>query len=400
MHNDLLARASRLEAFAVRDPGNTQLLRDLAQTYHQGGDHAKALQVLERIDPSDQADEPLRGQLLLALGIWDEAAHLFEHALRREPASAALWFNRGYALWAAGADLAEAASCLAKAAQLSPEDPRIRRHLALAYDSAGELERALQTLTTALEAGCVDCELLVLLSQLELQTGHIEGAQQAAERAIAADPRFAPAWQAKGQASLFAMDAAAAYKALRQASALDPHDSDCQVLLAQACLMLGRPHQARHLIDSLNKVGAADSTALCLLGWACCAEDDVAAAQDAFESALAQDPENADALAGLACLLAARGEREAARSTVARALQIEPEHATAKLVQAQCDSSTPQAESSMAAVLAAKPFGPIDASIAQAMGMPEVKTAATRMQTRYRRLAKPNLPLRKGAPQP
>jgi tetratricopeptide (TPR) repeat protein len=350
------------------------------------------LATLDRIAPDrSDTDRPLRGQLLLALGRWDEASRLFEAALDDEPDLAALWFNLGYALWAGGGAPPRAVQCLARAAELEPTNPRIRRHLALAQEAAGDLPAALRTLAAAVETGTADSALFVLQSQLELDSGNVPGAQAAAERAVASEPGSASAWQAKGQAALFALDAQTAAQALRQSLDLDNNDADTHVLLAQASLMLGRSHQARRLIAALEDRGAADAAAICMAGWACCAEDDIQAARAAFEKALAQDCESPDALAGLACVLLAGGDRDTARRMAERAMTLEPEHLVATLVSTQCDASASGAGSDNAVVkaaLARMPFGPLNVSLGQALAMPEVATAAQHLQRRYRRLKK------------
>jgi tetratricopeptide (TPR) repeat protein len=398
---ELLARAQRLEAFAARDPGNADLLRDLADTYHQAGDHERALQALDRAGRG-APDAPLRGRLLLALGRWDDAARLFDEALQREPASAALWFNLGYALWAAGEAPQRAVQCLARAAELSPQDPQVLRHLALAQEAAGDPAAAVATVSAAERHGAADAALLVLLSQLQLDAGDAPAAQAAAARAVSLDARSPAAWQARGQAALFALDAPAAAQSLRQS--LDLHDDpDTRVLLAQAQLMQGRAHQARRLLEPLlahhAATGAGDPVALCMAGWACCGDDDPAAAARAFEAALALDAQHADALAGLALVRLALGAQQAARELVDRALAAEPEHLAARLVTTQLDNvaaGSADARAVVAAVLRSTPFGPVfgpvsgpsQASVAQALEHPALRSAAQRMQRGWDRRAR------------
>src|SRR4051812_4084815 len=105
MHDELLARAERLERFAQLDPGNQALRLDLARTYHQAGHHEMALGVLDGAAATlrDTGPLPLRGELLLALGRWPEAIAFYREAATGEPDSAAVAFNLAFASWASGA---------------------------------------------------------------------------------------------------------------------------------------------------------------------------------------------------------------------------------------------------------------------------------------------------------
>jgi tetratricopeptide (TPR) repeat protein len=81
------------------------LLIDLAETYHHAGAHERALAALDRLADSDRAASlALRGQALMALARWDEAAALYEQALGRDATNPALLFNLAYALMGADRD--------------------------------------------------------------------------------------------------------------------------------------------------------------------------------------------------------------------------------------------------------------------------------------------------------
>lgn len=385
MKNELLTRAKRLESFAALDTDNVALLRDLALTYHDAGEHTKALATLDRVTPEQQPfDAPLRSQLLLATGQWQAAIQLFKDALRQQADSAALWFNLGYAQWAAE-DAEAAVDSLNRARQLDPSNVRARYYLALSLDHSSRLNEALQVLREAVEQNVCDTDLFTLQSQLELGAGHISEAQAAAERAIAQDPRSAAAWQAKGQVALFALDAPSASKSLRHSLDLDASDTDTEVLLAQAYMMLGRPHQARRMLAAMQTGGRATSNALCLLGWSCCAENDVISAKKAFSDALEMDADDADALAGLGCTLLAEGDLVAAQRASTHALAKDPDHVIAKLLANQCAAvinGTQASEAAIKNVLESLPFGPLNMTVQQALVSPQITHAARRLQRR------------------
>lgn len=386
MDNQLLERAERLERFSTQDPNNVELLRDLAQTYHLAGDHPKALSVLDRIEPDQrEADDPLRGQLLLSTGRFEDAATLFERALSRHPDSAALWFNLGYSLYASER-AQEAAPKLHKAMELEPANPRVRRFLALTLVDAGREDQALQTLNQAVVDGAIDAELLITLSQLELDAGHIEDASAAANRAVAAAPSNALAWQAKGQAALFALDPSTAGKALRQSLEINPADVDSEILLAQANIMLGKSHLARRSLSKVKDQGRANAEVLSTLGWACCADNDAAAAKEAFGLAINHAPDNVDALNGMTCVLLAEGDLPEAQRLNEQALALDADHVIGKLLSSELHKAQRGGSSDaslMGNLLAAMPFGPLDMSLQQALENPKLASSANRYQRKF-----------------
>ena len=154
MQNDLLTRAGRLEAYASQDPTNAALLHDLATTYHGAGHHEQALEVLDRVqsvgDAASPALDALRGQVLLALGRWDDASDLFAKALQVQPDSAPLLFNLAYAVWASEKDPRRAVSLFERAVGLDGSNLRFRHHLALALEAAGDPDGAIAALEQAL----------------------------------------------------------------------------------------------------------------------------------------------------------------------------------------------------------------------------------------------------------
>lgn len=387
MHEDLLTRAQRLERFALQDPANWPLRLDLAQTYHGAGLHPAALEVLDRPSVAEPPAEAtsLRGQLLLAMGRWDEAIALYEAAQAQQPESAAIAFNLAYGVWASEADPVRAAALFRRALVLDPSQIAGYRYLAFALEATNDLAAARQALEQALERAPTDGQTLQQLGRLILDTGDFAGAAALAARCVAAAPSSAQAWAFKGEVALFEMDAAAAARSLRQALDLDPADAHTRVLLAQANLLQGRVRPARSLLEAATSDQAADEGALCMLGWACLYDEDVPGAGLAFERAALAEPESADAWAGRAVIALAQARTADAGTAAATALELEPEHVIARLVVQrlhELDGRSDEAKAVVEAVLASTPFGPFNTSTAGLLRSPGVQRVLRRQQRR------------------
>jgi tetratricopeptide (TPR) repeat protein len=391
MQSDLLERSQRLRAYAAQDPTNLALLRDLASTLHAAGEHGQALEVLDRIGETEGASSTvaaLRGQVLLALGRWDQAAAVFEAGLLAQPDSAAVAFNLGYALWAAGTSPARAVELFRRAAQIEPANARFHYHLALALEAHDDPQGARRSLHEALVIDPAHAPALAMLGRLALDAGDLDTASTIAERCVRVRPDHAAGWQLKGQVALFRMDAAAAAKSLRQALDMAPDDVDTLVFLAQASLMQGRARHAKALLQQAVDRAPSHDGALCMLGWACVAEDDAASAAAAFERAQAVAPDNADAWAGIACLQLAGGDRDGALRSVRSAQAIEPSHAMVALVEsriAELDGRTADAQAIADRWLKSAPGMPLGASFEQTLANAAASPAVRRMQRRFAR---------------
>ena len=394
MQNDLLTRAGRLEAYASQDPTNAALLHDLATTYHGAGHHEQALEVLDRVqsvgDAASPALDALRGQVLLALGRWDDASDLFAKALQVQPDSAPLLFNLAYAVWASEKDPRRAVSLFERAVGLDGSNLRFRHHLALALEAAGDPDGAIAALEQALAIDPRHLGSLAMLGRLELDAGDFDAAAEFASRCIATHPGQAAGWQLKGQVALFQMDAQSAARSLRQALDLDAADIDTQISLSQATLMLGRPRHARQLLARAIDSEPSNDVALCLLGWACIADNEAQAARKAFTEALRADPGNADAPAGLAVLALSAGDSTECLEHAESALALDAGHVVAKLAKARAQESREhpaEAKALVDDVLKSTPFGPVQTNVAQMLDASRGSEAVRRMHRRFARTA-------------
>jgi tetratricopeptide (TPR) repeat protein len=386
MHEQLMTRAERLEGFALGDPSNAALLLDLAETYHHAGAHDRALAALDRLADADRAaGVALRGQVLMAMARWDDAATLYEEALGRDPVNPALLFNLGYALMGADRNAARASALLTQAAELDPRDVRVARWQALALDAAGDAEGARAAAERAVAIKPDDFDTRLTLSQLMLDTGDTAEALEAAKRCTMTHPNAAQGWVHKGQIELMRLDAAAAAKSFRMALELDGSDIDTRLGLAQASMMTGRTQHARRLTDEVIAADAANDVAWGMRGWLHAAEDDLAGARAAFDKALALAPDSADAWAAVAGMHLAAGERESAERAASKALDLAPGHVLALMVQAELHKSAGQpdkAQAITANLLRATPFGASGPNLEAVMQQAAASPAMRRMKQR------------------
>lgn len=389
MPHELMERAARLEGFAAQDPNNSTLLLDLAGTYHLAGKHALALATLDRwTEPADSQLSDLRGQVLLALGRWQDAEQLFEAALAGAPDSPALAFNLGYAAWASGKDRHRAVKLLWRATQLEPSNVHFHYHHAMALEVCGDSAGAGVALDQGLSVEPDHLKCLAMLGRLHLDAGDFAAASGCALRCTTAHPASAVGWQLKGQISLFQMDAQSASKNLRHAMAIDSEDVDTYIFLAQASFLQGRVRHARQLLSTALAIDGDDDVALCMLGWACMADNDMPAATAAFDEALGVSPESADAFAGSACLQLSSGNLHEADRMAQQALSMDQEHIVARLIMAQVREANGQALDAklmVESVLKNSPFGPLRTSVSETLKSAATNASSGRLQRRYRR---------------
>jgi len=330
-----LERAAKLEGFLKVDPNNAELLRDLAECYHLGGDQEQALATYERlIGLGGETPAVLngKGSALLALGRWQEAAEVLAKAAA-EGEAAPLLFNLGYAELGAGA-AQKAVGHLARAVELKQDDPRLYYYLAFAYDELGEGDRAEQALAHGLALNPTHAESLSLSAHIQMLRGRIEQARQTLALLLENHPGSIEGLFLQGQLEMLNFDAQKALEYLNRAHQLAPNDVDNLIALGQANLMLQRATAARKALNRAVMLDATQAMAQLALGWACLFENDPAPAEAGFTKALSNDPDLADAHAGLAIVYLGRGDTARAKAALAQAKRLDSSNLVAMLVEA------------------------------------------------------------------
>ncbi len=291
------------------------------------------------------------------------AAHAdFARLTRLVPEVAAAHSALGAVLLAEG-DLRAAATELARARQLDPNDTQALINLGVVQSRLGqfpEAVRAFQALSprdqrslepaesvafaTALShtgnraaaeallgsalAAQPTAELYDALGTVEAQQAHFDAASRHFAQALQLNPSFAPAHAHTGSLLLLQGDGEAATAALQRAISLGDTSPETQVELGRALSAAGHDHQA---LDVLRKVLVNQSLppeTQYALALALQAAGDAQGALPLFAAYVAAHPGNATALTNYGLALVQTGDAKAALGLYARARALAPPNAT------------------------------------------------------------------------
>ena len=136
--------AAVLEQASIHNPNNTALLGAYGRALADNGNHAQALEVLNRAHSPDQPDWrvlSVQGAVLDQLGRPEEARRYYESALRIAPDEPSVLSNLGLS-YALSKDLVKAESTLRRAVDRPGANPRARQNLALVVGLQGRFEEA------------------------------------------------------------------------------------------------------------------------------------------------------------------------------------------------------------------------------------------------------------------
>jgi tetratricopeptide (TPR) repeat protein len=176
-------------------------------------------------------------------------------------------------------------------------------------------------------------DTLASLARAQVRTENGPGALETADKAIAADPRSAIAYVAKGEAHLSLGENAEAEKALRKAIELDPGSALAQARLARVLLALGRPADAVAAGRKATQLDEKSGESFAILGLALLAQS-----RDNWGEAIAQaqqgaflDPTNPLVLTAVGQIFEANAQIEQAIASYRKALATDPGFAPARL---------------------------------------------------------------------
>ena len=136
--------AAVLEQASIHNPNNTALLGAYGRALADNGNHAQALEVLNRAHSPDQPDWrvlSVQGAVLDQLGRPEEARRYYESALRIAPDEPSVLSNLGLS-YALSKDLVKAESTLRRAVDRPGANPRARQNLALVVGLRGRFDEA------------------------------------------------------------------------------------------------------------------------------------------------------------------------------------------------------------------------------------------------------------------
>lgn len=185
-------------------------------------------------------DDALRAE---AQRRWDEALAIYRLMLDADPERADLWLRSADVQAAAGRP-AEAATALARAAQLRPDDAALQARLSQAYAAAERPQEALQAIGRALALAPERPEYLRAQAELALWNRELALARTANDRLLALDAkdRAAMLRAARIQFMSGALDEAVASYARYLAAY--PQDHEALLAAADAEMYRGNFHEA------------------------------------------------------------------------------------------------------------------------------------------------------------
>lgn len=182
-------------------PGAAELLVSIYRSQHRLDAATGALEVAAKNDALGGAQLYLLGRLHAEAGHADRAIALFERALAKQPDLTAAKNDLAYELARAGRDLERALSLAQDAQKSSGDNPSIADTLGVIYLQKGLVEPAIEQHRYALELAESKRQPVALLHHhlgLALKAAHrIDEATRAFEQALAVDPDFPEAAQAK-----------------------------------------------------------------------------------------------------------------------------------------------------------------------------------------------------------
>jgi predicted Zn-dependent protease len=269
-------------------PGQAEVHDALARIYEQSGhadwaaaerEKARAIPALDCRSPSLECDfraERYAAVLATAAPLkTDEALYWRSRAanelareafarLDRLPPSAEAALLRAETLRTRRRQLGQAIEELKKAAEVWPEDVRLRRELATALFVANDSEGARPLLEDLLKREPDSVDLAVLLGQTWIKTLQPDKAVPLLERVVRRDPKVLPAQAALGRAYLETGAAAKAIPALQAALETDT-DGSLHFQLARAYRATGQPDLASAALarfQELRKSAEAEAQSL------------------------------------------------------------------------------------------------------------------------------------------
>ncbi|CAO3378200.1 tetratricopeptide repeat protein [Azospirillum argentinense] len=211
------AAAQEYRAALGLRPDSAALAFPLAGAARQAGDGGLALAAYRRttlIQPDLAEPMAQAGILLRHAGRTSEAVSTLRRAVRLRPDHGEAWHHLGVALQRVGDP--DAATALAKAALLRPEDATVRLNLGRAYYDAGRWEATVVALRGALALDPASGDALELLAAARRKAGGEGEAVAALRRLLRLRPDAANGWYA------LSLDDPGGLGALHRALALRP----------------------------------------------------------------------------------------------------------------------------------------------------------------------------------
>lgn len=258
--------------------------------------------------------------------------------LELEGESAAGWALRGE-LALSRKDYARAVEHLEKALELFPRANRLHVPLALAHRNLGNMDKARENLARRGSIGARPADpridqleelkegerVHLIRGRMAFQAGDFDGARDAFDKAVAANPDSVPARVNLGATLSRTGDADGAISQFRRALELDPENQSAHFNMASLYRQQDDLDNARQHLEMAVKLDPDDSAAQLDLAWLLLQQGEPAAALDHFERAEAGARSPADARLGRAKALVALGRHAEAKELLVEANRLVPQ---------------------------------------------------------------------------
>ncbi len=242
----------------------------------------------------------------------------------------------------------EAEAAYRKALELAEDDEKARTYLLLGnfLFSRERIDDAVAVLEEGIEKAEDPLDLYYLLARIERRRGNIERADELFERATTAvenDPRpFLVLSSYRARAG----DLEGALQAAQRAIETDPELADAKLRKAEVLLEIGfrdgdeqKVREGREVVDAVLKEEPSNPGGLFVKAKLDLSENEVESAIQALRSAIDVRPDWAEAHFLLGTALSLGGQRSAARTELARALEIDASLVEARRVLSEVHAS-------------------------------------------------------------
>ncbi len=165
--------------------------------------------------------------------------------------------------------LEQAESYLARAMELAPRDAQVLEQYADLCQRRGDVGRAIEVLTRAVDASDGQPELRVKLGECFLDNGYWLPASRQAQLALDTNRHCPDAWVLKGRIQMAKENHAEAMACFQRALSINPDQANVQIYLAQTHAQMGEPMRAISCLEQLLSqypVGQQPEAALIALG--------------------------------------------------------------------------------------------------------------------------------------
>jgi len=328
------AELERIERYLASDPANPHLLMTALDLCLALGDldaarkHADAGVALL---PDDPFMAHRRGNVLIAQGDLDQAAHVFGRLLA-QTADPNIAFNLALVHFRQGQYAQARAvfepymasgeiSCAAVTLFM-----RTLHHL-------GEITQAIDVVQRHRDRCAGDTDFLGVASRLYLDGDQLEEAQRLSSAALAGGARPLEALVAGGSVALSHDDADTAKAMFGEALSVSPSDGRSWAGLGMASLLTGQLADAkdqlqRAVINMPAHIGSRHA-----LGWCQIVRGELPDAEQTFRDALALDRNFGESHGGVAVVSALQGHKRQAEESIERALRLDPQCLSARYAQ-------------------------------------------------------------------